>query len=150
MMEPQMEIERKKDRAPRTERQKRYITWGWAMPAILGAVFGAVIAFGSDGAWKDIINGTAQLDLAIGLVAAALAGPAFLTIIYKWHKSLDEQEERAVLWGNSLGLYFGMSLWAVWTLLAATNLVPPVDVFIVIALSGGVFAAYWAWQKYSL
>lgn len=149
MMELEMRDNQKKEKPPLTPRQKRYVTWGWIVPVILGLALGIASAWGSGGSSiEDIVKGTGHVDPMMGLMAAVLTGPSFLLIMYRWHKSLDEQEERAILWGNTLGLYFGLALWAAWTLLAAAALVSPVDVTIVLALSAGLSLAYWVWKKF--
>jgi hypothetical protein len=148
MMELGMPDNLKKEKPSLTPRQRRYITWGWIIPAVLGLLLGITMMSGSADSLSDIVSGTGRIDRTFGVLAAALAGPAFLTVMYLWHKSLDEQEEHAILWGNTLGLYFGLTLWAVWTFLAATGLVPLVEVGIVVGLSAGLCLAYWVWKKF--
>ncbi len=135
-------------------RQKSYITWLITVPAIIGAVIALLLILSDErsGSERDIIDdlvsGTATLDFTTGLIVAAIIAIGIPTTFYKWHKSIDEQEERAVLWANTISLYFGLILWLAWWVLAATKRVPPVDLMSVVIAAAVVSLAYWAWQKF--
>lgn len=135
-------------------RQKSYITWLITVPAIIGAAIALLLILSDErsGSERDIIDdlvsGTATLDFTTGLVVAALIAIGIPTTFYKWHKSIDEQEEKAVLWANTISLYFGLVLWLVWWVLAATKRIPPVDLMTVALATAIVSLAYWAWKKF--
>jgi hypothetical protein len=135
-------------------RQKTYITWLVTVPAIIGATIALLIVLSDKNidserdVFEDLLSGAATLDFTIGLVIAAILAIGIPTTFYKWHKSIDEQEEKAVLWANTLTLYFGTTFWFAWWALATTKRVPPVDLMIVALASALISVAYWAWKKF--
>jgi hypothetical protein len=147
------------DQAPKSggrlkARQKTYITWLITVPAIISATIALLIVLSDKNidserdVFEDLLSGAATLDFTIGLVIAAIIAIGIPTTFYKWHKSIDEQEEKAVLWANTISLYFGLVLWLAWWVLAATKRVPPVDLMTVALVTAVVSLAYWAWKKF--
>lgn len=132
-------------------RQKAYINWLIIVPSIIGFAIGVLLTSsggGKRGFIDALAEGTATLDLTTGLIVSSIIAIGIPFTFYKWHTSIDEQEEHAVLWGNTLMLYFGTTLWLAWWVLAATKLVPPVNLEIVLLASAFLSIAYWAWKKF--
>ena len=138
------------ERRPLNVRQKRYVIWGWIAPAALGFIVASLLfsAGSGPGFLKKLMLGSATLSPGMGVALAALIAIGLPLIIFMWHRSMDEQEEHAVLWANTIALYFGIALWLSWWMLATTKLVPPLDPMSVILASCVVNVSYWLWKKF--
>lgn len=84
--------------------------------------------------------------LAAGTLVVVLAG----TLVF-YHRTIDDHEERAYLWANSLAFYFlALALPAAW-LLSRGGLIAPVGIggaMLLLLAALGINAAAWAWLKY--
>jgi hypothetical protein len=125
-------------------RKRRY--WGLMLgfaAIMLGLSAIARILFWPDGPWNgDILDP----QFAIWTSPVLLLLVSATMIIY--HRIIDEQEERALLWGNTAGFYTLFFGGAIWSMFAAAKLVTPESVFLVWLVSGIFAIAVQLWRQY--
>ena len=85
-----------------------------------------------------MLNGALNPQFAIfGAVLGLISGLIFALV---YHRIVDEQEERAALWGNTIGMYLLAFGGIAWFFLHAAKLVP-LEGFLVVWLASGLVAA---------
>lgn len=81
----------------------------------------------------------ASIALTIGLIG----------LLTYTHKIVDEQEQVAIHWANSISWYCVILITFIWFILHSAQLVPPVDGRLVLLASALAGLFVWAWKKYS-
>jgi uncharacterized membrane protein YhaH (DUF805 family) len=77
--------------------------------------------------------------------ALAIGLPAFYIYL---HRLIDEQEESAWLWANTISWYATGLISLVWFILHTAQLVPPIDGYFVLLASALAGTLVWIWKKY--
>lgn len=94
----------------------------------------------------DGLQGSIGAQWAITACIVMLMGITISTILF--HRSVDEQEERAIFWANTIAVYAIITEFSVWYILWLGGLAPRVDAAILI-FSGAILGlAGWLWKKY--
>jgi hypothetical protein len=103
---------------------------------ILGHVFGP----------QNLAEG--RLDSQFAIWTSAFFTIVIILTALVYHRIIDEQEERAALWGMTLGFYAVSTGGFIWWFLARAGLVSPLS-FIFVIIGGGLFgAAVQLWQQF--
>ena len=130
-----IDLERKRNR-------KYWAFWWVPLVAVLIASLGFDWAFGHD----DLASGGYGKARAIFGVAMTVIGLPWVAIAY--HRFIDEQEERAILWSSLFGYYLVLGVGLVWTFLAKAGLVPPLDFIILMLVTFVPMFGVFFWLKY--
>ena len=130
-----IDLERKRNR-------KYWAMWWMPVVVILVASFGFDWVYGVE----DLASGGYGKARAIFGILLCVIGVLWTAIAY--HRFIDEQEERAVLWSSLVGYHFVLLGGIIWTILAKAGLVPPLDFpFLILASFVPTFGAFF-WLKY--
>ena len=142
----------KDNKHPISPRQKRLQLSIWA--AVLG---GAVIGF-SVGWFEDEApnaNGDVIAQFFGGPIEPTIAvAIALLSLIligvstYFYHKNADEHEERAILWGSTIGAYSTITLGFIWVILYKGAILPEPSVMGLLGILCLSSLAPYLWLKY--
>ncbi|MDQ3078939.1 MAG: hypothetical protein M3R03_02945 [Pseudomonadota bacterium] len=127
----------------------------WVAIGLLGIPLGVgLVALGiidTPGQDLDWLFGSGE----IGPVAASMATGAFVIIlglaVLLYHRTIDDHEERAYLWGSQIAYYFVAFAIPAWWLLSRGGILAALDfaaAFSIILVSFVVQAAIWAWFKF--
>ena len=154
LVEAKMDKEPRKGQMPMSPRRKRY--WkSYLISVIFGiAMVGAIIMGKLP---KDTIRPT--IDATVGnapvaldpvwsivVVILAVIGCLITGIIY--HRNVDEQEERAVLWGGLIGWYATMMFGVSWDILWAGGVMARPDAVVVVMIGTIIGLAVMLWKKF--
>ena len=141
-----------KDRHPLTPRQKRLQLSIWA--AVLG---GAAIGFAVG--WFENDGGTDKgpsiatffgnsLDPSFAVITAIVSLLVIGASTYFYHKNADEHEERAILWGSTIGSYATVTLGFIWVILHKGALLPEPSIMGLLGILCLFSLAPYLWLKY--
>ena len=133
---------------------RRYIRM-WAIIAALGVPLGIGVSLGID-LGDPLTSGSALFSnspidptIAIILVIASTVALAAAAVLY--HRTIDDHEERAYLWGSTIAFYFVALAFPVAWLLARGGLLTPLGIgqaMIILFISFVIQAAVWLWFKF--
>ena len=132
--------------------EKRY--WRmWMVVTALGIPVGAALAFSTRSDDLASLNPfrTEPIAAPIAILLAVLATGFFAAAVALYHRTIDDHEERAYLWGSQLAYYFLVLALPAWWLLERGGIVGPVTAtvaLIAILISFLVQAIVWAWLKF--
>ena len=132
--------------------EKRY--WRmWMLVTALGIPVGAALAFSTRSDNLASLNpfGSEPIAAPIAILLAVLVTGFFAAAVALYHRTIDDHEERAYLWGSQLAYYFLVLALPAWWLLERGGIVGPVTVavaLIAILFSFLVQAIVWAWLKF--
>jgi hypothetical protein len=132
--------------------EKRY--WRtWLVVTALGVPVGMVLAMSSRRNGVDSINPFTSDPISppIAVLLAVLVTGFFALAVGLYHRTIDDHEERAYLWGSQLAYYFLVLAVPAWWLLERGGIVEPISTttaFIAILVSFLVQGAIWAWLKF--
>ncbi len=132
--------------------EKRY--WRmWMLVTALGIPVGAALAFSTRSDDLASLNpfGTEPIAAPIAILLAVLVTGFFSVAVALYHRTIDDHEERAYLWGSQLAYYFLVLALPAWWLLERGGIVGPVTTtaaFVAILISFLVQAIVWAWLKF--
>jgi hypothetical protein len=141
-----------KDQHPLTPRQKRLRLSIWGS-ILIGGVIGAATSIMESGPSSGGDNGAAsyldgKLSPTVAVILALVSILAIVPLTIWYHKNADEHEERAVLWGTTVGGYVTITAAFIWTLLYKGGLMPEPDVTgVMMIFCIGSLGCY-AWMKY--
>ena len=109
------------------------------------------IGVAGDGQPGSSLFSNGPLDPSLALIAAIAEVVVLAGTLFIYHRSIDDHEQQAYLWANSLAFYFlALTLPAVW-LLERGGLVGPIGIGSVMLITLSAFVinfAVWAWLKY--
>lgn len=118
---------------PMSPRQKRLQLSMWAS-LFAGLAIGILInAFENTAStMSDADVALAQLGGPINPIAAIVLVVTMIMTLFPlaiiWHKNADEHDERAILWGSTIGVYVTLALGIAWALLFKGSLLPKPNV----------------------
>ena len=132
--------------------EKRY--WRtWLVVTALGVPVGMVLAMSSRRNGVDSINPFTSdpISAPIAVLLAVLVTGFFALAVGLYHRTIDDHEERAYLWGSQLAYYFLVLAFPAWWLLERGGIVAPISTVVAlwaILVSFLVQGAVWAWLKF--
>jgi hypothetical protein len=116
-----------------------------------GLPIGLLIGIAGDGQPGDALFSNGPLDPRLAAFAAAGLVVTLAATLVIYHRSIDDHEQQAYLWANSLAFYFlALILPAAW-LLARGGLIGPVGIGSVMLILLAAFVinfTVWAWLKF--
>lgn len=116
-----------------------------------GLPLGILIGMAGDGQPGTSLFSNGPLDPRLAAMAAIAEVLILGATLVIYHRSIDDHEQQAYLWANSIAFYFlALTLPAVW-LLARGGLLPGLGFGSAMLILLGAFAinfAVWAWLKY--
>ncbi|NJC05635.1 hypothetical protein GGQ97_001428 [Sphingomonas kaistensis] len=137
-------------RSGRSAYEKRYSKMMWVLFAA-GMPIGVLIGFAGDGQPGTSLFSNGPLDPRLAAVAAVGLVVTLAGTLVLYHRSIDDHEQQAYLWANSLAFYFlALALPAAW-LLARGGLIGAIGIGSVMLILLAAFCinfAVWAWLKY--
>ncbi len=141
-----------KDNHPLTPRQKRLrlSIWGALLVGFIIGVATAMLEVGSSSDGGGLVTAFFENDLdptvaiILGLVSVLAIVP--LTVMY--HKNADEHEERAVLWGSTIGAYTAITLGFLWVVLHKGSILPEPSVVGLLGILCFASLVPYLWLKY--
>lgn len=141
-----------KDKHPLTPRQKRLQLSIWA--AVLGgAVIGFAVGWFENIGPKDDGPSVASflgnsLAPTIAVITAIVSLILIVVSTYYYHKNADEHEERAILWGSTIGAYATVTLGFIWTILYKGALLPEPSIIGIMGILCLFSLGPYLWLKY--
>ena len=119
----------------------------------LGIPVGAALALSTRSDDLASLNpfGTQPIAAPIAILLAVLVTGFFSVAVALYHRTINDHEERAYLWGSQLAYYFLVLALPAWWLLERGGIVGPITTgiaFIAILISFLVQAIVWAWLKF--
>jgi hypothetical protein len=116
-----------------------------------GLPIGLLIGMAGDGQPGDALFSNGPLDSRLAAVAAIGLVVTLAATLVIYHRSIDDHEQQAYLWANSLAFYFlALALPAAW-LLARGGLIPPIGIGSAMHILLAAFVinfTVWAWLKF--
>lgn len=116
-----------------------------------GLPIGLLIGLAGDGQPGASLFSNGPLDPTLASIAAAGLVVTLAGTLVLYHRSIDDHEQQAYLWANSIAFYFlALALPAVW-LLARGGVIAPIGIGTVMLILLGAFLvnfSVWAWLKY--
>ena len=116
-----------------------------------GIVLGVLIGIAGGGRTGDTLFSNGPLDPTLAAVAALAVVVTLAGTLVFYHRSIDDHEQQAYLWANSLAFYFlALALPAAW-LLARGGLIAPIGigtVMLILLVAFVINFVTWAWLKY--
>ncbi|GAA4002902.1 hypothetical protein [Sphingomonas humi] len=129
--------------------QRRYNRM-MAVLVVSGLPLGLLLGVANDGRPQDILSNAPLDPLSAGL-AALVSVVVLASTLVLYHRTIDDHEQQAYLWANSLAFYFlVLALPAAW-LLARGGLIPPIGIgsaMLILLAACVVNFTVWAWLKY--
>lgn len=132
--------------------EKRY--WRtWLLVTALGVPVGMILAMSTLNADAGNFNPFAStpIDRPVAVMLALLVTGFFAVTVGLYHRTIDDHEERAYLWGSQIAYYFLILAFPAWWLLERGGIVAPITTtiaFVAILISFLVQGAIWAWLKF--
>lgn len=132
--------------------EKRY--WRmWMLMMAFGIPVGAVLAFSTPVDDLASLNPFTSAPIAapLAILLALLVTGFFAAAMWLYHRTVDDHEERAYLWGSQIAYYFLIMALPAWWLLERGGIVGPITAsvaFAAILISFLVQGAVWAWLKF--
>lgn len=132
--------------------EKRY--WRtWLIVTALGVPVGMVLAMttldGDAGNFNPFAS--TPIDRPVAILLAILVTGTLAAAVGLYHRTIDDHEERAYLWGSQIAYYFLILAFPAWWLLERGGIVGPITTtvaFVAILISFLVQGAIWAWLKF--
>lgn len=116
-----------------------------------GLPLGLLLGVASDGRPDEFLFGNGPMDPLIAGLAAAMLVVVLAGALILYHRAIDDHEQQAYLWANSLAFYFlAIALPAAW-LLARGGLIPPIGIgtaMLILLAAFVINLAVWAWLKF--
>lgn len=116
-----------------------------------GLPVGLLLGVAGDGKPHEALWSNAPLDPLLAGLAALTLVIVLAGALIVYHRSIDDHEQQAYLWANSLAFYFlALALPAAW-LLARGGLIGPIGIGTAMLLLLAAFVinfTVWAWLKY--
>ncbi len=131
---------------------KRY--WRtWLVVTALGVPVGMVFAMSSHRNDPHAFNPFTSdpMSPSVAVLLAVLVTGFFAVAVWLYHRTIDDHEERAYLWGSQIAYYFLILAFPAWWLLERGAIVGPITTavaFWAILISFLVQGAVWAWLKF--
>jgi hypothetical protein len=85
---------------------------------------------------------------SVAIIVSAIAVIGFTAIFTYLHRLVDEQEQSAWLWANTVSWYTTCLIPLVWDILHKAQIVPPIQGYLVIFVSANIGCIVWIWKKY--
>jgi hypothetical protein len=132
-------------------RQKRY--WGALAAAfVLGLLMAVFLETtqpvgGAEAKFTDLFSSSA-IGTKTALISVAIYGIFAPLILYFQHIGMDEQEERAYLLANTASWYFIIVVTPIWWILSRADILPPIQVDIMVISSLAINFIVWGWKKF--
>ena len=139
------------------ERMSRFDRRYWKMWAViigLSAIVGMAVAIlgvsdQSDG--LSLVISNAPISSSLAIVASILITVLLVLAAIYYHRTVDDHEERAYLWGSTIGYYFLVIAFPLYWLLARGSLVPTLTIgiaLLIVLVSCIVQVVVWALFKF--
>lgn len=116
-----------------------------------GLPIGLLIGMAGDGQPGDSLFSNGPLDPTLAAVAAAGLVVTLAGTLVLYHRSIDDHEQQAYLWANSLAFYFlALAMPAAW-LLSRGGLIGPIGIgsaMLILLASFAINFTVWAWLKF--
>nr|WP_314443385.1 hypothetical protein [uncultured Sphingomonas sp.] len=116
-----------------------------------GLPIGVLIGMAGDGRPDDSLFSNGPLDPTLAAIAAFALVVTLAGTLVIYHRSIDDHEQQAYLWANSLAFYFlALALPAAW-LLARGGLIGPIGIGAAMLILLAAFVinfSVWAWLKF--
>lgn len=126
----------------------------WLVVLAAGLPIGLGLAYlgerGSDGTGLSLFS-TGPIDPTLSLLFSLFAVLLLAAASVLYHRTIDDHEERAYLWGSTLAFYFIAAALPVAWLLARGGWIAPVGIgaaFVILLLSFVIQSLAWLWFKY--
>lgn len=136
--------------AERSAYERRY-TRTMLVLVCAGLPIGLLLGMAGNDQPHDALWSNAPLDPTLAGIAAAGLVIILAGTLVIYHRSIDDHEQKAYLWANSLAFYFlALALPAAW-LLARGGLIGPIGIGTAMLLLLAAFVVnftVWAWLKY--
>lgn len=132
-------------------RQKRY--WGAMVAAfVLGLLMAVFLEMtqtvgSAEPKFSDLFSSSA-ITASTAMIGLAIYGIFAPLILYLQHKGMDEQEERAYLLANTASWYFIIIVAPIWWILSRADMLPPIQLDIMVFSSLAINFSVWAWKKF--
>ena len=127
----------------------------WMIIGALGVPVGIGLALGTDLSDPlragDAIISNSPIDPALAIVLAVVGTLALAASAVLYHRTIDDHEERAYLWGSTIAFYFIAIAFPLAWLLARGGLLDPLGIgqaIIIVLVSFVIQAAVWLWFKF--
>jgi hypothetical protein len=85
---------------------------------------------------------------SVAIIAASVLAIGLTTIATYLHRMVDEQEQSAWLWANTVSWYATCLIALVWDILHLSQIVPPIQGYWVLFASATAGCLVWIWKKY--
>ncbi len=89
-----------------------------------------------------------SLSPALAITMVVILNLILWPITWLWHRSVDEHEEQAVLWGGLIAGYALIGLGGSWVILNWAGVVPEISLGATIAIFSFVWTGVWAYKKF--
>jgi hypothetical protein len=137
-------------RPGRSDYERRYSNMMWILFAS-GLPVGLLIGIAGDGQPQDSLFSNGPLDPTVAGLAAMASVVVLAGTLVLYHRTIDDHEQQAYLWANSLAFYFlALALPAAW-LLARGGLIPPIGIgsaMLILLAAFVINFSVWAWLKF--
>lgn len=116
-----------------------------------GLPLGLLLGMAGDAQPHDTVFSNGPLDPLLAGIAAATLVIVLAGTLILYHRSIDDHEQQAYLWANSLAFYFlALALPAAW-LLARGGLIAPIGIgsaMLILLAAFVINFTVWAWLKF--
>jgi hypothetical protein len=85
---------------------------------------------------------------SVAIIGSAVLAIGLTAIFSYLHRLVDEQEQSAWLWANTISWYGVCLTSLIWDILHKAQLVPPIQGYLVLLVSTIAGCIVWAWKKY--
>lgn len=136
-------------RATLTAYDRRGLRW-FARWLVAALVLGALSGFVAPASFAALF-GIGSIQPVVAIVAALSLAVAFASMQLGCHRLIDELDESALLWANTLAYYFVVIAIPAWWLLGRAKIVMelgPFAILVILVASFTINGVAWAWIKY--
>ena len=85
---------------------------------------------------------------SVAIIVSIIAVIGFTAIFTYLHRIVDEQEQSAWLWANTISWYATGLISLIWDILHKAQIVPPIQGYLVLLVSATAGFFVWTWKKY--
>jgi hypothetical protein len=113
------------------------------------ALFDSAFKIGySVGQGEPLPNPLLNLSPTMSFAIVVLFNLGLWPITWLWHRTVDEHEEQAVLWGGLIAGYAFIVLGGSWVILSWANVVPEMSLGTAIAIFSFIWSVVWIYKKF--
>lgn len=85
---------------------------------------------------------------SVAIIASAILVIGLIAIFTYLHRIVDEQEQSAWMWANTVSWYATCLIALIWDILHLAQMVPPIQGYWVLFISATTGCIVWIWKKY--